>query len=117
MIVADASWVIALSDPDDPHHAAAVVLNRMTIDAVVVLHPVTLAECLIGPASRGLLDHAAGAFRSSFEIASVDADAPLRWAAGRGHDAGQVSGCPVRPRRPEPRARSGSASGWWWSSS
>lgn len=83
MIVADASWVIALSDPDDPHHAAAVVLNRMTIDAVVVLHPVTLAECLIGPASRGLLDHAAGAFRSSFEIASVDADAPLRWAALR----------------------------------
>ena len=83
MIVADASWVIALSDPDDPHHAAAVALNRTTIDEVVVLHPVTLAECLVGPASSGLLDEAAGAFRSAFTIATVDADAPLRWSALR----------------------------------
>ncbi len=83
MIVADTSWVIALSDPVDPHHAAAVALNRTTIDEVVVLHPVTLAECLVGPASSGLLDEAAGAFRSAFTIASMDADAPLRWAALR----------------------------------
>ena len=83
MIVADASWVIALSDPVDPHHAAAVVLNRTTIDEIVVLHPVTLAECLVGPASSGLLDEAAASFRSAFTIAAMDADAPLRWAALR----------------------------------
>jgi hypothetical protein len=72
VIVADARWVIALSDPVDPHHAAAVALNRTTIDEVVVLHPVTLAECLVGPASSGLLDRAANAYRSAFTIASVD---------------------------------------------
>ena len=83
MIVADASWVIALSDPVDPHHAAAVVLNRTTIDEIVVLHPVTLAECLVGPASSGLLDEAAASFRSAFTIAAMDAVAPLRWAALR----------------------------------
>lgn len=83
MIVADASWVIALRDPDDPHHTAAAALNRSTIDEVIVLHPVTLAECLVGPATFGLLDHAAAAARSSFAIATIDADAPLRWAALR----------------------------------
>jgi len=83
VIVADASWVIALSDPADPHHAAAVALNRSTIDEVVVLHPITLAECLVGPASSGLLDEAAGSLRSAFTIATVDADAPLRWTSLR----------------------------------
>ena len=48
-----------------------------------MLHPVTLAECLVGPASSGLLDEAASAFRSAFTIATVDSDAPLRWAALR----------------------------------
>lgn len=83
MMVADASWVIALRDPDDPHHRAAASLNRSTIDDVIVLHPVTLAECLVGPAILGQLDDAAAAARSSFAIATVDADAPLRWAALR----------------------------------
>lgn len=83
MIVADASWIIALSDPGDPHHAAAVALNRTTLDDAVVLHPVTLAECFVGPASSGLLDEVADALRSAFTIATVDADAPLRWAALR----------------------------------
>jgi predicted nucleic acid-binding protein len=49
----------------------------------VVLHPITLAECLVGPASSGLFDEAAGALRSAFTIASVDVNAPLRWAALR----------------------------------
>jgi predicted nucleic acid-binding protein len=48
-----------------------------------MLHPVTLAECLVGPASSGLLEEAVGAFRSAFTIATVDANAPLRWAALR----------------------------------
>lgn len=50
---------------------------------VIVLHPVTVAECLVGPATIGLLDDAAAAARSSFALATVDADAPLRWAALR----------------------------------
>jgi predicted nucleic acid-binding protein len=83
VIVADASWVIALRDPDDPHHRAASTLNRLTIDQVIVLHPVTLAECLVGPAMVGLSDDASTTARASFVIAAFDVDAPSRWAALR----------------------------------
>ncbi len=80
MIVADASWIIALRDPDDPHHRTAVALNDATADDVILLHPVTFAECLVGPADLDQLDVAATAARGAFEIVEVDADAPLRWA-------------------------------------
>jgi predicted nucleic acid-binding protein len=80
VIVADASWIIALRDPDDPHHRMAVTINDATVDEVIVLHPVTFAECLVGPARLDRLDTAATAMRAAFEIAEVDADAPLRWA-------------------------------------
>ncbi len=58
MIVADASWIIALRDPDDPHHRAAVTLNNATADEVIILHPVTFAECLVGPAKLAQFDDA-----------------------------------------------------------
>ena len=80
MIVADASWIIALRDPGDPHHRAAVTLNNATADEIIILHPVTFAECLVGPAKLGRLDDAANATRAALEIVEVDADAPLRWA-------------------------------------
>ena len=80
MIVADASWIIALRDPGDPHHVLAAALNDAAVDEVIVLHPVTFAECLVGPAKLGGLDSAADAARAAFEIADVDASAPLRWA-------------------------------------
>lgn len=80
MIVADASWVIALLDPDDIHHQAAKELNDSSTGATVLLHPVTLAECLVGPARLERLNDAASALRSAFETVEVDVDAPLRWA-------------------------------------
>jgi predicted nucleic acid-binding protein len=80
VIVADASWIIALRDPDDPHHASAIALNEATVDDVIVVHPLTLAECLVGAARLGQLDAAAGALRAAFEVADIDIDAPLRWA-------------------------------------
>jgi predicted nucleic acid-binding protein len=80
MIVADASWFIALRDPDDPHHRSAVRVNDASIDEIIVLHPVTFAECLVGPARLDRLDDAARAARAAFQIADIDADAPLRWA-------------------------------------
>jgi predicted nucleic acid-binding protein len=80
VIVADASWFIALRDPDDAHHRTAVVVNDTFIDEIIVLHPVTLAECLVGPARLGRLDAAASGARAAFEIVDVDDDAPLRWA-------------------------------------
>ncbi len=50
MIVADASWIIALRDPEDVHHADASILNDQIKFENVILHQVTLAECLVAPA-------------------------------------------------------------------
>lgn len=80
MIVVDASWVIALRDPADPHHGAAVEINDDTVDEVALLHPVTMAECLVSAATLGALAEAAAALRAAYVIAEVDVDAPLRWA-------------------------------------
>ena len=80
MIVADASWVIALRDPDDEHHAHASEINDATLDDDVLLHPVTLAECLVAPARLGALDGAVAALRAAYEVPGVDVDAPVRWA-------------------------------------
>ena len=87
MIVADASWVVALRDPGDDHHARAIAINRLIGNEDVLLHPVTLAECLVAPAQIGALDTAAATLRASFEIPEVDHDAPLRWAALRAETA------------------------------
>ena len=45
-----------------------------------MLHPVTLAECLVAPARLGVLEEASAGLRASFDVADVDRDAPLRWA-------------------------------------
>ena len=87
MIVADASWVIALRQPVDLHHVAATASNER-IDERVTLHAVTLAECLVGPARNGTVWDAAAELRSGFEIVGSDDDvaAPIRWAELRvGH--------------------------------
>ncbi len=83
MIVADASWIIALRDPEDVHHADASVLNDQIESENVVLHQVTLAECLVAPAKLGVLDEAVLALRAAFDITQTDDDAPIRWASLR----------------------------------
>ncbi len=83
MIVADASWVIALRDPMDAHHDVAVASNLTLEDEAVVLPAVTLAECLVGPAKLGLVGKGARALRAAFEIQEADGDAPVRWASLR----------------------------------
>jgi predicted nucleic acid-binding protein len=80
VIVADASWIVALRDPEDEHHARAVTINEATATSKVLLHPVTLAECLVAPAKLGVLDEAAAALRAAYDIVVIDDDAPLRWA-------------------------------------
>ncbi len=83
MIVLDASWIVALRDPGDGHHLRAAEINRQTAGERALLHPVTLAECLVAPARLGRLEEAAAALRASFDIADLDPDAPVRWAALR----------------------------------
>lgn len=80
MIVADASWIIALRDAADPHHDAAAQLHLEAADEVVLLHPVTFAECLVGPAMLDRLGEAAAGLRAAVEITDIDEGAPVRWA-------------------------------------
>jgi predicted nucleic acid-binding protein len=72
--------VIALRDADDPHHVAAIALNDAHLGDQILLHEVTLAECLVGPALIGRLDAANRSAREAFDIVSTDAGAPKRWA-------------------------------------
>lgn len=83
MIVADASWVVALRDPSDDHHLPAAAINRGIDDEDVWLHPVTLAECLVAPARLGVLPDAVLRLRAAFEVPDVEREAPVRWAALR----------------------------------
>ncbi|WP_419855170.1 type II toxin-antitoxin system VapC family toxin [Candidatus Poriferisodalis sp.] len=83
MIVADASWVVALRDPNDDHHLPAAAINRGIDDEDVWLHPVTLAECLVAPARLGVLQDAVLRLRAAFEVPDIERDAPVRWAALR----------------------------------
>jgi len=83
VIVADASWIVALRDPGDGHHLKAAAINRDIAEEDALLHPVTLAECLVAPAQLGVLDDAAEGLRASFVVTDVDAAAPERWAALR----------------------------------
>ena len=80
MIVADASWVVALRDPSDRHHRRAVAINHEIAGEISLLHPVTLAECLVAPARLGVVDEASARLHAAFDIDIVDPDAPLRWA-------------------------------------
>lgn len=52
MIVLDASVLIGLLDPRDAHHADAIELLADLSDELVV-HPLTLAEVLVGPTRSG----------------------------------------------------------------
>lgn len=85
MIVVDASWIIALRDGADAHHTTAVAANEATADQEILLHPVTLAECLVAPARLGGLDEAANKLRAAYKVVEVDIDAPQRWAHLRVH--------------------------------
>ena len=80
MIVADASWVVALRDPSDRHHRRAVAVNQEIAQEDALLHPLTLAECLVAPAQKGTADEADALLRAAFDIDIIEVDAPLRWA-------------------------------------
>jgi predicted nucleic acid-binding protein len=55
VIILDASVIIAYLDPHDAHHEAAVEqLARASTPFIV--HPITAAEVLVGPTTRGLAD-------------------------------------------------------------
>ena len=79
-VVADSSWVIALRNSSDVHHKAAVASRRRLRNEVLVLAPLTLAECLVTPAVAGDTESAERVLRAAFEVPLDDASAPARWA-------------------------------------
>jgi predicted nucleic acid-binding protein len=83
VIVVDANWIVALRDPGDAHHHRAAEISREIADEETLLHPVTLAECLVAPAKLGVLEQASAALRAAFAVADTDTEAPVRWAAKR----------------------------------
>lgn len=80
MITADASWLIALLDPQDAHHQRAVEVRDAIGDEPVILHPLTLAECLVGPAKVGTLDAMERTLRAGVQVVGFDPHSPARFA-------------------------------------
>lgn len=75
MTVLDASMLIAYLDRKDPHHVdAETVLATLAADELLV-HPLTMAEALVGPVSVGRHDIALSVF------AALDID---EWSTSRG---------------------------------
>ncbi|GAA2240966.1 hypothetical protein GCM10010401_12090 [Rarobacter faecitabidus] len=53
MIVLDASVLFAFLESSDAHHGRAVAILRKVFEGRVLIHPLTLAEVLVGPARFG----------------------------------------------------------------
>lgn len=80
MIVADASFLIGLADAEDVHHRAAVQLRAGLRGRTVLLHPLTLAECLVGPARLDELQSAETSLRTATVVVEFDPTSPARFA-------------------------------------
>ena len=82
MIVFDSSVLIAAMSSEDAHHLVATrLLSRGEQHQAGVVHPMNLAEVLVGPSRRGKENQAAGAIvASGIETIVTDAEAPIRLA-------------------------------------
>lgn len=80
MIVLDAGVLIGFLDSSDAHHKAAVaLLERNPTDYLV--HPLTAAEILVGPAKRGVEDQVWRDLQGiGVQVADLGSDEPLRLA-------------------------------------
>ena len=82
MIIFDASVLIAaLSPTDTHHHAATALLVACAQERGGVVHPINLAEVLVGPSRRGKESEAAEAISASgVSMVADDALSPIRLA-------------------------------------
>jgi predicted nucleic acid-binding protein len=81
VIVLDASVLIAFLDGGDAHHEAARALLAEHVDDDLAVHPLNLAETLVGPVRQGRVDVALRALRD-LEVTALSspADSALRLA-------------------------------------
>jgi predicted nucleic acid-binding protein len=95
VIVADASVAIALARADDHHHrdARSLILDH---PADWLMHPVTLAEVLVGPARLGDADGAHARLTAlGFRVDLPDAGQPVRLAVLRAQTRLRLPDCCV----------------------
>jgi predicted nucleic acid-binding protein len=96
VIVLDASIVIAHLDGADAHHARAVELLTAGIDEALLISPITLAECYVGPARSGRLDDARTQItRLEIGVVPLSEDAPERLAMLRARTGIRLPDCCV----------------------
>jgi predicted nucleic acid-binding protein len=94
MIVIDASVLISFLETDHPRAIEA--LNILDTEEELVIHPLTLAECAVGPARNGL----EGEFRSAItrlglNVWTPDAEHPYRLAGLRSKTRLKMPDCCV----------------------
>lgn len=81
MITVDASVLIAHLDPQDAHHARASVYLRDAAGEDLVVHPLNLAEVLVGGARVGRGEEMLADLQAiGVRVADVDPGQPLRLA-------------------------------------
>lgn len=77
MIVLDAGVLIGFLDASDAHHAAAANLMEQNPSGYLV-HPLTAAEVLVGPAKRGVAERVWHDLRGvGVDVAILGPDEPL----------------------------------------
>lgn len=92
--VLDASALIALLDADDTHHVAALdVLEKLAGEALL-MHPLTVAECFVGPVSVGREQQLVEALDRLRIVVDLGDDAsPLRLARVRAETGLRMPDC------------------------
>lgn len=95
MIVVDASIVIALGQRADPHHESAYAL--LDSDERFLIHPVTLAETLVGAARKGVAEQVRTTLTRDLgiEVYRPGDDEPLRVAHLRANTGLKLPDCYV----------------------
>jgi len=83
-VVVDASVVIAATEPGDGHHGRAAQILRQGHPGSLTMHPVTLAEVLVGAVRVGRgQPYLEALLATGLTVQSGDIVAPLRLAAAR----------------------------------
>jgi predicted nucleic acid-binding protein len=96
VIVLDASAVIGVFSPADPHHELAAALLERHAPGGFSVHPVTLAECLVGAARAGRLTQLRLQIQNmGIEVFAPDRDEPLLIAEIRASTGLKLPDCCV----------------------
>lgn len=94
MIIADASVLIAHLDPADAHHERASAYLSAVAGEELVVHPLTLAEVLVGGTRLGRGEEMLADLRAiGVQAAEVDAGQPLRLAMLRASTGLKLPDC------------------------